>query len=224
MCNASSVIFGAVNLSEKEILAKRVLEIGSCDVNGSLRKLLERWKPAEYIGIDIEQGPGVDQVCSVDQAVERFGARRFDAVVSTEMIEHVADWRKAVSNIKNLCAPGGIILLTTRSAGFAYHAYPHDFWRFEVEDMRAIFSDCVIEKIEADAQEPGVFIKAVKPADFSEKDLSGYELYSIIERRRVKEIDEEKLAAFRKSYDFSQKLSNALSRLKNAVFSRFLRS
>lgn len=224
MCNASSVIFGALNLAEKEIRSRRVLEIGSCDVNGSLRKLLERWGPAEYIGIDIEQGPGVDQVCSVDQAIERFGARRFDAVVSTEMIEHVADWRKAISNIKNLCAPGGVMLLTTRSAGFAYHAYPHDFWRFEVEDMRAIFSDCIIEKIEADAQEPGVFIKAVKPADFSEKDLSGYELYSIVERRRIREINEEKMADFRREYAFSQKLSGALSRLKQAVFSRFLRS
>lgn len=201
-----------------------MLEIGSCNVNGSLRKLLERWGPAEYVGIDIEEGPGVDLVCGVDEALERFGKERFDAVVSTEMLEHVPDWRKAVSNIKNLCAPGGVILLTTRSPGFGYHAFPHDFWRFEVEDMRAIFSDCAVEKLEPDSQEPGVFLKAVKPAVFSEKDLGGYEIYSIIERRRVKETDQEKLAAFRKEYAFSQKLSGALSKLKQAVFSRFLRS
>lgn len=223
MCSPSAVIFGATNLSEKSVRAKRVLEIGSCNVNGSLRRIVEQWGPAEYVGIDIAKGRGVDIICSAEEALERFGKESFGIVVSTEMLEHVANWRKVVSNIKNLCAPGGIILLTTRSQGFGYHAFPYDFWRYEVEDIQEIFSDCILEKLEADEQEPGVFIKAVKPAEFREKDLSGYELYSIIEHRRIREIDNEKLVAFRKRYAFSLKLSNALSTLKSVVFSRFLR-
>jgi hypothetical protein len=46
--------------------------------------------------------------------------------------------------------------------------------------MSNIFSDCTIEKLEKDQQAPGVFIKALKPDNFIEKNLSGYKLYNIV--------------------------------------------
>lgn len=124
MCNISGILFSAINLKKEEIEGKRVIEVGSLDVNGSLRPLIESYNPKEYIGIDIVKGPGVDRICKVENLVEEMGQNAFDIVVSTELLEHVKDWRKAISDIKGVCKKeGGIILITTRSIGFAYHGY-----------------------------------------------------------------------------------------------------
>jgi len=200
MCNASCIIFGATNLTIDQVKGKRVLEVGSYDVNGSLRPIIESWAPLEYIGVDIEEGPGVDLVCDVDDIVDRFGKESFDIVISTELLEHVRDWKKVISNIKNVCKQNGIMLITTRSYGFPYHAYPNDFWRFELLDLENIFSDCIIEKLEQDRAHPGVFIKARKSNDFLEKNLSDYELYSMIADKRVKDIDQISFTRFQKRY------------------------
>lgn len=107
---------------------------------------------------------------------------------STEMLEHVLDWKNVISNIKNLCKPGGTILITTRSQGFVYHPTPRDFWRFEKEDMEKIFSDTEIIKLEDDYMHPGVFIKAKKPQNFTENDLSDFKVYSIITNERTNKL------------------------------------
>lgn len=224
MCNANCIIFGAANLWGDEIKGRMVLELGSRNLNGSLRKILTRWEPAKYIGMDIEAGPGVDVVCSVEDAVERFGRESFDVVISTEMLEHVRDWRKAISSIKNLCRPGGIMLLTTRSVGFTVHSYPYDFWRYGADDMNAIFSDCGIVTLEKDSPDPGIFLKARKPAAFRENDLSGYELYSIIERKRVRELDEAAVKRFQRSYVRYRKLKGIASAAWKFVESGILRA
>ncbi len=154
MCHVSCIVFGAKYLSKDEVKGKKVLEVGSYDVNGSLRPIIESWEPAEYIGVDIEEGPGVDVICNADNIVEHFGKETFDIVISTELLEHVWDWRRVISNIKNICKSNGIILITTRSYGFPYHAYPYDFWRYELEDMKNIFSDCELMVLENDFQAP----------------------------------------------------------------------
>jgi SAM-dependent methyltransferase len=179
--NGSVVIFIGSEVFEEEIKDKRILEVGSGDINGSIRPVLMNWgKPAEYVGIDIEAGPGVDVVCRAEELVDQFGEERFDAIISCETMEHVRDWKTAISNMKRVCRKGGIIVVTTRSPGFKYHAFPHDYWRYKVEDMAEIFSDFEIVINKEDPQELGVFIKARKPSDFIEKDLSDYKLYSII--------------------------------------------
>lgn len=201
MCNANCILFGALNLKKEEIGGKRVLEVGSLDINGSLRPLVESCNPREYLGIDIVEGPGVDKICKVEDLTEEMGENVFDVVISTEMLEHVKDWRKAVSNLKNICKEGGIILITTRAKGFRYHAYPYDFWRFEMSDMENIFSDCEILVLEKDLSQPGTFIKVRKPKNFNEKDLSDHALYSIILKRKTKNLKEKAIRNFNFKYN-----------------------
>ena len=43
MCNMACITFGAKALRPAEIEGKRVLEIGSIDVNGTLRPVIESW-------------------------------------------------------------------------------------------------------------------------------------------------------------------------------------
>ncbi|MDA8100284.1 MAG: class I SAM-dependent methyltransferase [Nitrospiraceae bacterium] len=196
MCNTACLRFGEKLLSREEIAGKRVIEVGAYDVNGSLRSYIESFGPAEYVGVDIEQGYGVDVVCTAEDLLQRFGKGRFDVVVSTELLEHVRDWRTVISNMKNLCAPGGVILITTRSKGYPYHGWPYDFWRFETGDMERIFDDCEVQGIESDPIEPGVFVKAKKSAAFTERSLSDIAVYSVVTDGPVTDIPEDVLKSF----------------------------
>ncbi len=188
MCHVSCIVFGVLNLREEDIKGKKVIEIGSYDVNGSLRSIIESLQPAEYMGVDILEGPCVDEVCGVEDLLERFDEESYDLVISTEVIEHVGDWQKAISNIKKVCKENGIIFLTTRSYGFPYHPTPTDYWRFEKEDMEKIFSDFEILNLDHDREFPGVLIKVRKPEGFREEDLSNHELYSMILDKRTDKI------------------------------------
>jgi SAM-dependent methyltransferase len=142
----------------------RVLEVGALDINGSARHVLAPKKPALYLGIDIRHGPGVDLICSLEEAPARLGSGTFDTVVCTEVLEHVRNWRMAVAALKELVRPGGWLILTTRSPGFPLHDFPGDFWRFSVSDMRAILGEMTDLAVESDPDSPGVFAAARMPA------------------------------------------------------------
>lgn len=224
MCTTACIVFGASHLAPHEVKGKRIIEVGSYDLNGSMRPVVAAWKPAEYVGVDIVPGPGVDIVCAADDTVKRFGKERFDVVISTETIEHVRDWRKVVSNLKNLCAPEGVILVTTCMPGHYYHPHPDDFWRYTPDDFREIFSDCTIETIASDPRTLGVYIRATKPQNFKEKDLSAFRLTSIITGGRILDINDEALADFKKRYERRRKVRAALKRIERFFVSLGRRS
>ena len=179
MCTKVCMSFGKSNLSEDDIKGKDVIEIGSYNVNGSIRGFVTSLNPNKYIGVDMREGPGVDIVCDANDIVERFGEASFDVVISTDTMEHIENWRGAMSNFKRVCKSGGIMIITTVSKGYGKHDYPSDFWRYELSDMERIFFDCKIEKIEADPKLNTIFVRVRKPNDFIESDLRVYELYRV---------------------------------------------
>jgi SAM-dependent methyltransferase len=152
MCHGTCLDFIRRSLASGDIAGRRVLEVGSFDVNGSPRPLVEAHKPASYLGIDIVDGPGVDKICPAERIVEEFGPDSFDVIISTEMMEHVRDWRLILSNMKRSLAPDGLLVVTTRSFGFPQHDYPADYWRYELSDMRILFGDLTIERLEAETR------------------------------------------------------------------------
>lgn len=160
------------------IRGKEVLEVGSRNVNGSARSIIERYAPGRYVGVDTEDGDGVDEVMSAHRLESHFGKESFDVVLSTEMLEHVADWRGAVSAMKTVLRELGSIILTTKHWGFPYHGYPHDYWRFEVIDLMDIFSDFTVVTAEA-GPEKGAYIWAFKPPAYQPNDLSALEMRPI---------------------------------------------
>lgn len=95
---------------------KRVLEIGSLDINGSVRKLFEN---CEYIGVDVAAGPGVDVVC---QGQNYSGPdNSFDVAISCEVMEHNPFWAETVKNMIRLCKPGGLVVMTCATLGRREH-------------------------------------------------------------------------------------------------------
>ena len=146
-----------------------VVEFGAFDVNGSVRPAIEAAGAREYVGVDLAPGPGVNVVADVCDESTDLGV--FDVVVSTEMLEHVRDWRPAVWGLRRHVADGGYLIVTTRSVGFPYHAYPDDHWRYSVEQMRQIFQALGTAgdlQVFEDPQAPGVFARgrAVVPPDW----------------------------------------------------------
>lgn len=221
MCNIECIRWCYKTLTRAEVTGKKVLEVGSYDVNGSLRYVLEPMGPAQYTGVDVEAGPGVDEICGADKLVEHFGKESFDVVVSTCVLEHVRDWKTAVSNIKNVCRPNGTILIIA-PAKWPYHAFPYDFWRFGTEDIKDIFGDCSIVKIEEDdAANSNVYAKLTKPDGFIERNLDDYALYSIVTESRVREIEDRTLDAFIKNQEKKNSRKKTKKALKKAL-SRFL--
>lgn len=166
-------------LTEAHIKGQRVLEVGSRDINGSLRSYLMAFQPSEYVGIDLERGTGVDEVCDVCDVVKRYGAKRWDVIICTETLEHIKDWRCAVDNIKRALKRRGLLFLTTRSPGYPYHAYPNDFWRFGNGDMVVLFGEMDFIRLQNDPQFPGVFLLAERGVLEKPPDLSDYEVHSI---------------------------------------------
>jgi len=209
MCNKSCYEFGKNQLERTDTEGKTVLEVGSRNVNGTLRKMIEELGPSSYTGVDIEEGPGVDEVCSVYDLTKRFGKNAFDLVITTEMMEHVLDWSAAISELKNVLKPEGVLILTTRSKGFGYHEYPADFWRFEIEDMKNIFSDMQIESLVPDSIDPGVFIKVRKPQSFVENNLNDYKLYSMVKLKRYKKINSLDILLFKINTSVVQRAKNS---------------
>ena len=184
MCTNGCIDFGKNNLREEDVRGKAVIEVGSMNINGSLRPIVESFGAGKYIGVDIQPGPGVDKICKVEDLENEFGSGSFDLVICTELLEHVEDWDEAVHNLKQIVRPGGALLVTTRSRGFEYHTFPFDFWRYEISDMEFIFSDFDIKDLRSDPDAPGVLLFAGKPPVFTENDIKEYELYSILFGKR----------------------------------------
>ncbi len=200
ICSPSAIAFVEDAVSPEEIRGRSVLEVGALDVNGSVRPMLEAFEPETYLGVDIAPGPRVDEVADVVELADRYGDESFDVVVATEVVEHVHDWRGAFTNMKRVLRPGGVLVVTTRSPGFAVHGYPYDFWRYEPWDMQTILSDFEDAEVTPDPDDPGVFAKAVKPPDWSPAPLDGIALHSVIAHRRVADVNTTSVLLFKARY------------------------
>ena len=62
MCHMSCLEFGKRALFREEIEGKKIIEVGSLNINGSLRDMVIKYNPNSYAGIDLTQGPGVDMI------------------------------------------------------------------------------------------------------------------------------------------------------------------
>jgi SAM-dependent methyltransferase len=65
---------------------------------------------AHAIGFPVELRSG-----SADELVSLFGAAAFDAVVSTQVLEHLRDWPGALREMRDVLRPGGLLYATCDS-------------------------------------------------------------------------------------------------------------
>ena len=139
----------------------KVLEIGSLIVDGqehlSVRKLFPE---AEYIGVDMQKGNGVDVVEDfIDFANKcdnekhdglnyRYdNEQEFDLILCLDMLEHAKEPFEVIESAKQ-CLKGNGVLLVTSVFNFPIHEYPNDYWRFTPECFKMLLrNDCRVYKI-----------------------------------------------------------------------------
>jgi SAM-dependent methyltransferase len=113
----------------------RVLEIGSLDVNGSVRSV---FPGVPWVGIDRVAGRGVDVVMDGRESVHHYGHGAFDLVVCCEALEHDPRPWEVWRLFPRLLRPGGFLLVSTPTFGFGYHGYPKDYWRPSEDAYREV--------------------------------------------------------------------------------------
>ena len=105
----------------------KVLEIGSFDVNGSLRDALGN-RDVDYVGVDFAEGKNVDVVLDDPYNIP-FEDSSFDIIVSSSSFEHSEFFWLSWLEILRLVKPGGKIYINVPFNGYV-HRYPVDCWRF----------------------------------------------------------------------------------------------
>lgn len=111
-----------------------VLEVGSLDVNGSIREIVDI-----SVGVDMRPGKGVDLVCDVKHLPEHFKLGSFDACVSLDTLEHVEDWKTFCKVTWDMVKEGGWLVMSIASELKKYHPYPDDYIRLSKEQIKTIY-------------------------------------------------------------------------------------
>ena len=104
-----------------------IAEIGSYDVNGSIRQHAP--PNTQYVGFDFTPGPGVDVVLSDPYSIP-VADNTFDAVVTTSCFEHSEMfWLTFLEGLR-IVKPTGLLYINAPSSWMCYHRFPVDCWRF----------------------------------------------------------------------------------------------
>jgi SAM-dependent methyltransferase len=84
-----------------------------------------------YSSLDVAQNEAktVEHLGVIDGSLPvSLANERFDFIVCTEVLEHVANWPAAFENLTELLAPGGRLLITCPHI-WVPHEEPHDYFR-----------------------------------------------------------------------------------------------
>ena len=103
-----------------------IVEVGSADVNGSLRQVTPA--AGRYTGLDFAAGPGVDVVLT-DPYRYPLETGSADIVVSSSCLEHADFFWVSFLEMLRVLKPSGLLYLNVPSNG-SYHRHPVDNWRF----------------------------------------------------------------------------------------------
>jgi len=140
--------------------SKKVLEIGSLNINGSVRTF---FKDCDYTGIDVANGKDVDVVSNGENYYEK--ANTFDVIISCECMEHNPMYQKTWLNMLRMLKNDGLLIMTCATFGRPQHGTSlnepisspltiqlgQDYYKnltrndFEIVNMDVFFSDYLFE-------------------------------------------------------------------------------
>ena len=112
-----------------------VLEVGSRYNGRSGNPRILFSKDTDYVGIDMQEGVGVDVVHDMEQP---YMSDEFQTVICCSVLEHCARPWLVANNIEAALRRDGNIFV---SAPFVwrFHNYPNDYWRFSTEAFKVLF-------------------------------------------------------------------------------------
>jgi len=95
---------------------KKVLDVGSGDINGNNKFLFEN---CEYDGNDVIEANNVTIVSKTKDLL--FLDNTFDTIISTECFEHDPEYKDSLKKIYKMLKPDGLFCFTCASTGRAEH-------------------------------------------------------------------------------------------------------
>ncbi len=133
----------------------RILDIGSSDLNGTIRSVA----PADctYVGIDVSKGRGVDIVVTPGTKFP-FDPDSFDLVVSSSCFEHDPMFWVTTLEVMRVLKPGGYFYFNAPVNG-PYHRYPNDNWRFYPDSGLALKRWMAFNGVEGMLIESGTILR-----------------------------------------------------------------
>lgn len=127
---------------------KRVLDVGSGDINGNNRFLFDN---CEYDGNDVIQAHNVTIVSKTKDLP--FQDNAFDTIISTECFEHDPEYSESFRKIYKMLKPDGLFCFTCASTGRAEHGTrrtsPTDSYGTigQLEDMSDYYKNLTVEHL-----------------------------------------------------------------------------
>lgn len=125
-------------LPKMSMIGKKVLDVGSININGSYRELVESLG-ATYTGLDVQSGPNVDIIAD-DPYRYPFPRESFDAVLCGNALHNMEAFWLVIPEMVRVLKPGGLIAVVAVTwnrpkAG----KWPIDAWRFMEDGLRVLF-------------------------------------------------------------------------------------
>jgi len=106
-------LFNSVFFKLKKI---SILELGSYNINGSLRNIFDNSN--KYVGLDVTNGPGVDIVYEGKNIPIN---ENFDLCISCECFEHNPHWLNNFTQMIEIANQDGVVAFTCASIGRHEH-------------------------------------------------------------------------------------------------------
>jgi SAM-dependent methyltransferase len=121
----------------------RVLECGTRTPDGCAdvsrrAEVLALCPRAEHLGLDAQDGPGVDVVADLHRLP--FGDGGIDAVLICSVLEHVRRPWVVAQELGRVTRSGGLLYCQTHFL-FPRHSHPCDYFRFTPEGLCEVFSE-----------------------------------------------------------------------------------
>lgn len=115
----------------------KILSVGAGGDVGTILWELSETNRFSLIEIDIDDKRSPDVVADI---CSYRPYEKFDIVVLCEVLEHIKDPEKAITNILCILSPGGMLIGSTPFL-FPIHDGPHDYWRFTRFQLTHMLSD-----------------------------------------------------------------------------------
>jgi Methylase involved in ubiquinone/menaquinone biosynthesis len=118
--------------------------------------------PARYVRCDLH--PRSQGIQRVDLLNMEFGAQEFDVIIANHVLEHVADDKRALSEITRVLKPGGWAILQTPYSPKLHHTwqdagiddFPARLQAYGQEDHVRLYGRDIFERIAASGLSPDI--------------------------------------------------------------------
>lgn len=114
-----------------------VLEVGAKNY-GNTSTFRDLYVGQPYVGIDMQDGEGVDRVVDLTQGTGELPISHFALVICCSVLEHTPKPWVFAQNLELLVRPAGTLYICVPWV-WRYHPYPDDYFRYSWRAIESLF-------------------------------------------------------------------------------------